>query len=130
MLTVTQVRQIDKRAGEYMNTWGRILEEQVRAHQKDSYGGIDGSAVKRGLDDDDDDDDGGGKEVKPKKKAKTEESNLSSLSTNELKKLIAKGSLSKHTVVELKDLLFSKGISASGKKQDLIDAVEQWVEGN
>jgi ATP-dependent DNA helicase 2 subunit 1 len=105
-----------------MNKWGIILDEQVRAHQKSAYGGIDGTAIKRDADDDE--------EEKPKKKVKTEKAELSTMSTSDLKKMVVKGTLGKHTVAELKDLLYSKGINASGKKQDLIDRIEQWVEDN
>lgn len=118
--TLPKSRQIEKRAGEYIRQWGITLDEQIRTHQKSVYGGIDGTALKRSTDDDE--------EEKPKKRIKTEKSNLSSLNTDELKSMVVKGTLSKHTVAELKDLLFSKGITASGKKQDLIDRVEQWVE--
>jgi ATP-dependent DNA helicase 2 subunit 1 len=120
--TIPKYRQIDKRAGEYVKEWGRILDEQVRAYQKANYGGIDGTAVKRQADDDNDE--------APKKKVKVEKSSLSAMSTDDLRKLIAKGALGKHTVAELKDLLSIKGINAMGKKQDLVDRVEQWVEDN
>jgi len=121
--TVPKYRQIDKRAGEYINNWGVLLEEQVRAFQKKQYGGIDGTALKRERED---------SEEPSKKKIKAMHSgeNLDSISVENLKKLVVSGKLGKYTMQELKDLLFAKGLDTKGKKADLIDRVEQWIEDN
>jgi ATP-dependent DNA helicase 2 subunit 1 len=34
------------------------------------------------------------------------------------------------TVAELREVLTSKGLSTSGKKQELMERVEQWLEDN
>ncbi|KUJ14232.1 ku70 protein [Mollisia scopiformis] len=119
--TMPKFRQIDKRAGEYINEWGKILDEEARASQKSRYGGIDGTDLKRGSDDDD---------GPPKKKIKVEknEGTLADMSVDDLKNAVERGTLKKFTLADLRDWLKTKGLSSSGKKQDLIDRIEQWVE--
>jgi len=119
--TVPKFRQIDKRAGEYINKWGEILDKEFREYQKEHYGRMDGSKLKRDRDDSED---------PPKKKIKAERSGktLDGMSIAELKNVVGTKGLSKHTVQEIKDLLSSKGLDAKGKKADLIDRAEQWIE--
>lgn len=119
--TIPKFRQIDKRAGEYINEWGQILEKEIRAYQKEQYGGIDGTSLKRDRDDSED---------PPKKKLKPSHSGqtLDGMSTSDLKKVVGSGNLSKYTMQELKDLLSAKGLNAKGKKAELVERVEQWIE--
>jgi ATP-dependent DNA helicase 2 subunit 1 len=74
-----------------------------------------------------DDDEGG---TKKKLRTATSSKTLGGLSTKELKAIIVAGNLGKYTVPELKELLTAKGLSISGKKADLVERVEQWVENN
>lgn len=69
-------------------------------------------------------------EAGPKKKAKParKAASLVEMSTNDLKEAIDAGTLNKSTVAELKDWLQSKGLNSSGKKVDLVDRIEQWIE--
>jgi ATP-dependent DNA helicase 2 subunit 1 len=121
--TEPKFRQIHKRAGEYISNWGIILDEQVRAYQKAQYGGIDGTRLKR---DSEDAEEGGSR-----KRVKTEKGQtLGDMSADDLKKLVKRGDLGKRTIPELKELLKNKGMSNSGKKTDLIDRIEAWVENN
>jgi ATP-dependent DNA helicase 2 subunit 1 len=121
--TEPKFRQIHKRAGEYISNWGIILDQQVRAYQKAQYGGIDGTKLKR---DSEDAEEGGSR-----KRVKTEKSQtLGDMSTDDLKKLVKRGDLGKRTIPELKELLKNKGMSTSGKKTDLVDRIEAWVEDN
>jgi ATP-dependent DNA helicase 2 subunit 1 len=126
--TMPKFRHIHKRAGEFINEWGRALDVEARASQKARYGGIDGTDVKRGSDDDD----GSGP---PRKKIKVEESDgreqsLASITVDGLKKMIEKGDLKKRVLADLKDFLKARGLSSTGKKPDLIDRIEQWAEEN
>jgi ATP-dependent DNA helicase 2 subunit 1 len=50
------------------------------------------------------------------------------MSADDLKKLVKRGDLGKRTIPELKELLKNKGMSNNGKKTDLIDRIEAWVE--
>ena len=74
------------------------------------------------------DDDDEGPSTKKRIKAEKSSQSLDGMSTDELKKAIDKGTLGKHTVAELKDFLMAKGLSANGKKRDLVERVEQWAE--
>jgi ATP-dependent DNA helicase 2 subunit 1 len=121
--TVPKFRQIDKRAGEYIHKWGEILDKEFRVYQKEAYGGIDGTKLKR---DRDDSEEPAKKKIKPSHPGQS----LDGMSVSELKKLVGTKGLSKYTVQELKDLLFAKGLDAKGKKADLVERVEQWIEDN
>jgi ATP-dependent DNA helicase 2 subunit 1 len=115
--TLPKYRQIDKRAGEYINNWGRILEEVSQNYKQERMSS--GLGIKRGSHDSED---------PPKKKIKVE--SLESATVDDLRKMIRDEKLAKHSMVELKGFLQSKGLAISGKKQELIDRVEQWVEDN
>jgi ATP-dependent DNA helicase 2 subunit 1 len=121
--TVPKFRQIDKRAGQYINKWGEILDKEFREYQTEHYGGIDGTKLKRAR---------GDSEEPPKKKVKPAHSgqSLDGMNVSELKKVVATKGLSKYTMQELKDLLSAKGLDAKGKKTDLVERVEQWIEDN
>ncbi|KAL5331900.1 hypothetical protein ACEPPN_001440 [Leptodophora sp. 'Broadleaf-Isolate-01'] len=118
--TIPKYRQINKRAGEYIKNWGEILEEQSRAYAKAHYGDSDGVKLKRGSDGDE----------APQKRIKTEKKGLEGMSHNDLKKVVTAGNISKYTIPELRDWLVSKGLTSAGKKGDLVERVEQWVEDN
>jgi ATP-dependent DNA helicase 2 subunit 1 len=100
-----------------VHNWGLILDEQSRAYEAEKRG----PSMKRERDDDE----GGSK-----KKARTTRATqgLDGMSTNDLRAAIASGSLGKFTVAELKDWLQSKGLNPGGKKADLVERIEQWVE--
>jgi ATP-dependent DNA helicase 2 subunit 1 len=50
------------------------------------------------------------------------------MSISELRTTIDAGNLGKFTVADLKSWLASKGLNSSGKKADLVERIEQWVE--
>lgn len=120
--SIPKYRQIDKRAGEYLQKWGEILDKEFRAYQKVTYGGIDGASLKRGGDGDD----------PPQKRIKSSSTkqSLENMSSEDLKKTVSAGGLGKYTVAELKDFLMSKDQKATGKKGELVDSVERWIEDN
>jgi ATP-dependent DNA helicase 2 subunit 1 len=115
--TIPKYRQVEKRAGEYIHNWGQNLEEATRDYQKERTNT--GSGGKRERDD---------SEGPSTKKIKTE--GLDGVGADDLKKLISSGKLAKYSVADLKDWLKSKNLSVGGKKQDLIDSIEQWAEEN
>lgn len=45
--TIPRYRQIEKRAGCYMRKWKTILEEQIRAWQKEEYSSIGGTGIEK-----------------------------------------------------------------------------------
>lgn len=115
--TEPKYKAISKRAGGYLEEWSEGLAEEAGkvANSK---------ATKRETDDEDAD--------RPVKKSRgsSDKPSGSSFSMEQLRAAIEGGSITKMTVVQLKDLLATKGISTAGKKMDLIERVEQWVDEN
>jgi ATP-dependent DNA helicase 2 subunit 1 len=109
--TIPKYRQIEKRAGEYIYNWGVTLDEKFTAHEKERRG-------KHLLEDADE---------APKKKAKAA-NGLETMSSDDVKKAARAGTLGGFTVPDIKRWLLSKGLSSSGKKADLVERIEQWVE--
>jgi ATP-dependent DNA helicase 2 subunit 1 len=115
--TIPKYRQIQKRAGEYITKWGITLHEEISAYDQNRR-----SHMKREMGDEDD---------QPKKKGRAMAAkSLEVMSTSDLKKAVVSGSLGKYTMPQLKELCSSKGLSTGGKKSDLVERVEQWVENN
>jgi len=114
--TVPKYKQINKRTGEYVHEWGLILDEQSRAHEDErkTLGG-----VKRERED---------SVGATKKKVRVSAQSLDGISTNDLRSTVAAGNLTKFTVADLRDFCSAKGLSTGGKKGDLVDRIEQWVE--
>ncbi|KAK3323454.1 SPOC like C-terminal domain-containing protein [Cercophora scortea] len=114
--TIPKYRQMDKRVGAYMAEW----KEEVASKAKEL---MKSRAVKREVDDDDG--------ARPAKRAKATAKKPSGLSNNaQLKLAVEEDTLKKMTVADLKDVLASKGLSTAGKKAELLERVEQWVEDN
>ena len=121
--TIPKYRQIDKRAGEYLQKWGIILEEQFRAYEKERKDDAP-TGIKREREDTED------LGYKKKKLNVHSVQTLDGLSAKDLRKAVEDGTVVKHTVAELKDWLTTKGLSSSGKKADLVERIEQWAESN
>ena len=115
--TVPKYRQVDKRVGGYLAEWKEALAEKAAGLMKTR-------AVKREAEDD-----AGGrplaKRAKPAAKAAGGQ-----MSNAQLKEAFLQDTLKKMTVAELKDVLASKGLSAVGKKAELLEKLEQWIEEN
>ena len=118
--TEPKYKAISKRAGGYLEEWAETLNE-------DSGKMATTKSLKRDADDDDDDDE---RPAKKSRAAASDKPSGSSLSMAQLKAAIDSGGIAKMTVVQLKDVLGAKGLSTSGKKVELIERVEQWVEEN
>ena len=78
----------------------------------------------------DGDDDRPVKRPKPSYPTSNSRNPSGTLNNAQLKIAVEQGTLKKMTVAELKDVLASKGLSIAGKKGDLIDRLEQWVDGS
>ncbi|PYH38260.1 putative DSB repair complex subunit Ku70 [Aspergillus neoniger CBS 115656] len=119
--TIPKYRQIDKRAGDYVLSWAEELEKQ---HAKTSTAAPHPTStlVKRGSKDRASETE----DSKPSKKIKVEEG--SGNLEEEVRRHHEKGTLSKLTVAILKDFLTSNGRSNAGKKADLIERVEEFLE--
>lgn len=118
--TQPKYKAISKRAGGYLEDWSETLEkESIEARNERAS-----TAVKREADSD--------IPTRPAKRSRagSEKPSSAGLSLPQIKALVGDGGITKMTVAQLKDLLGAKGLSTAGKKMDLIERVEQWVEEN
>jgi ATP-dependent DNA helicase 2 subunit 1 len=115
--TEPKYKAISKRAGGYLEDWSNTLDAETGNTQT-------AKKLKREADDDDED--------RPAKKSKaaSEKPSGSSLNTAQLKAAVESGGIVKMTVAQLRDVLGSKGLSTAGKKMELVERIEQWVEDN
>ncbi|KAJ9392017.1 hypothetical protein DTO063F5_776 [Paecilomyces variotii] len=125
--TIPRYRQIDKRAGEYVISWGEELEAQYRKIESRQPKST--TLTKRpaksaaAADDEIANAKGAGR---PAKKIKTESDGQPS--ADEMRKAYEKGTISKLTMPILKDFLGAHNLSTAGKKADLVDRVEEFFE--
>lgn len=114
--TVPRHKQINKRVGQYQAEFKESLHEEVKLLEQEMD-------IKRHIEDDEDD--------RPKKKAKVAAKkpvSVGGTTISDLSSAVDDGTLSKRTVVELKAICTEKGLSTLGKKADLLERIEQWVE--
>ncbi|AEO66891.1 a80d2ab5-91d3-470d-92e2-aafe997c1502 [Thermothielavioides terrestris] len=116
--TIPKYRQIDKRVGGYLAEWKQMLAEKAGALMKSR-------AMKREVEDEDE-----GRPAAKRAKPAAKKAAGGHLSNAQLKAAFEQGTLKKMTVAELKDVLASKGVSAVGKKAELVEKLEQWIEEN
>lgn len=115
-LTVPRFRQIQKRVGAYQAEFKEKLNEEAEFMKQEL-------AIKREVDEEVDE--------RPRKKAKTAPKNLTSVDGTtlaDLKEACQSDTLNQRKVTELKTICSEKGLSTSGKKADLLERIEQWVE--
>lgn len=115
--TEPKYKAISKRAGGYLEEWKATLDREA--------GQVANSrALKREADSDD------GAPPAKKSRAGSEKPNAGSMSMAQLRTAIDSEGIKKMTVAQLKDVLGAKGLNTSGRKGDLIERVEQWVDKN
>ncbi|KAF6822449.1 ATP-dependent DNA helicase II [Colletotrichum plurivorum] len=118
--TEPKYKAISKRSGGYLDDWAEALEEETRS-------AVAKAAIKRDADD-------SGDEQRPAKRAKAAPKSAkvsgSGMTTAQLKAAIDGGGLGKMLVADLRDVLSARGISTTGKKSELIERIEEWVESN
>lgn len=115
--TVPKFRQIDKRIGGYLATWKEEIAKQAQQVMTIR-------SLKREVEEDE-----GGRPVKRAKAAPAKKAS-GPMNNAALKAAFEQDTLKKMTVAELKDILASKGVSTVGKKADLVEKLEQWIEDN
>ncbi|KAF4989460.1 hypothetical protein FDECE_14715 [Fusarium decemcellulare] len=115
--TQPKFKAISKRSGGYLEDWSETLKEESGRVSS-------AKSAKREADDED--------VEKPAKRSRgaPEKPSGSSLSTAQLKAAIESNGIAKMTVVQLRDVLAVKGLSTAGRKIELIERIEQWVEEN
>lgn len=116
-LTEPKNKAISKRAGGYLEDWAETLKDEAERATRSR-------SLKREVEDD--------TLERPVKRGRTaaERPNGSTLSLVQLKDALESDGLSKMTVVQLREIAGAKGLPTSGKKVDLVERVEQWIEEN
>ncbi|KAH7374272.1 Ku domain-containing protein Pku70 [Pyrenochaeta sp. MPI-SDFR-AT-0127] len=129
--TVPKYRQIDKRCGQYIEEYGKEFEEAFAQQQNSTlaHRGKANTAKKRAGASEAEE-----KQVKrvkkePKVKDEKGEEDAEGLTDQQMASLNDKGQISKQTVAILKDFLNQRGHSTSGKKADLLERVQEYLEG-
>ncbi|KAK3318470.1 SPOC like C-terminal domain-containing protein [Apodospora peruviana] len=117
--TIPKYRQIDKRVGGYMAELKEEVAEKARSLMATR-------ALKREAAEADDED----RPVKRAKPAAAKKQSGSGMGNAQLKLATEQDTLKKMTVAELKDVLASRGLSTVGKKAELLEKLEQWLEDN
>ncbi|KAF1847405.1 DNA-dependent protein kinase [Cucurbitaria berberidis CBS 394.84] len=128
--TIPRFKQIDKRCGEYIEGYGKEFEEAFAQQQKSSLAHRAKPTAKKrtGIADADE---------KPAKRVKKEptvkdehgDGNDGGLTDQHMADLNNKGQISKQTVAVLKEYLSQRGQATSGKKADLLERVQEYLEG-
>ncbi|KAL4967548.1 putative DSB repair complex subunit Ku70 [Aspergillus stella-maris] len=116
--TLPKYRQIDKRAGDYVLSWSDELDKQ--------YAEIAALAPQATLAKRPAKGDTAAKSAPPAKKIRADGGGAGS--SDEVKSHYEKGILNKLTVATLKEYLSSQGRSTAGKKADLLERVEEFLE--
>jgi ATP-dependent DNA helicase 2 subunit 1 len=124
--TVPRYKQIDKRCGEYIEDYGKTFEEVFAQQSRNSLAVRGKHAAKRRTAEPEDGEKSA-KKIKAEPKVKTEGGD-GGMTDQEMAALNDQGKMSKTTVVVLKEFLSQRGQSTAGKKQDLIDKVQQYLE--
>lgn len=129
--TLPKYKQINKRAGEYITEYGEEFEKVFASVAHSALSSRPKAAAKKrpaasAADDDDD-------EPKPKKRVKKEakvknEDDDDGLTDQQMAAINDKGQISKQTVATLKEYLGDRGQAINGKKADLIDRVQDYLE--
>lgn len=119
--TIPKYKSIDKRAGHYVLEWGKKLEEAYLEYQKVNPTATSVLAKReRGVNT--------MENGELKKRVKTEGTGGGSLNDDAMRTHIKKGTVKKLTVPELKEWLIGKKLAIGGKKDNLVERVEDWFE--
>lgn len=116
-LTEPKNKAISKRAGGYLEEWSETLKDEAERATRSR-------SLKRELEDD------APERPAKQRKAAAERPSGSTFSIAQLRAAIESGGISKMTVPQLKDVASTRGLSTSGRKADLVERIEQWVEEN
>jgi ATP-dependent DNA helicase 2 subunit 1 len=116
--TIPRYKQMEKRIGKYLGDWKEELATTARALMKTR-------AAKRETESED-----GERPAKRARATPAAKKLGASMNNAQLKAAVEEDTLKKLTVAELKEMLASKGLSTVGKKAELLDKLEQWVEEN
>lgn len=129
--TLPKYRQIDKRCGEYIEEYGKKFDEVYTTVGRPALASRPKAAASKrpAAAANNDDDDG----AKPKKRVKKEpkvksEDGDGGLTDAQMASFNNKGQIAKQTVAVLKEYLAARGQPVTGKKADLIDRVQEYLD--
>jgi ATP-dependent DNA helicase 2 subunit 1 len=127
--TIPRFKQIEKRCGEYIQDYGKEFEAAYAQVAKSTFPHRGKATGKRASAEPDADEKPKSKRVKKEPKVKEEDNEEVGLSDEQMANFNNKGQISKQTVAVLKGFLGERGQSVSGKKADLVDRVQHYLEG-
>ncbi|OAK97115.1 ATP-dependent DNA helicase II subunit 1 [Phaeosphaeriaceae sp. SRC1lsM3a] len=127
--TVPRYKQIDKRCGEYIQNYGKEFEVAYAQVAKSTFPHRGKATGKRASVEPGDEDKPKTKRVKKEPKVKEEDGDEEALTDEQMANFNNKGQISKQTVAVLKSFLGQRGESLNGKKADLVERVQQYLEG-
>jgi ATP-dependent DNA helicase 2 subunit 1 len=127
--TIPRFKQIEKRCGEYIQDYGKEFEAAYAQVAKSTFPHRGKATGKRASAEPDADEKPKSKRVKKEPKVKEEDNEEVGLSDEQMAHFNNKGQISKQTVAVLKGFLGERGQSVSGKKADLVDRVQHYLEG-
>ena len=129
--TIPRYKQIDKRCGEYIEDYGKEFQEAyAQQHTKAQAHRGKPAAKKRPAGGADEDEKPATKKVKNETKIKVENGDGDDgLTDEQMADLNNSGQISKQTVAVLKQWLSSRNQSLAGKKADLLERVQDYLEG-
>lgn len=117
--TMPKFKAIAKRAGGYLEEWSGKLESEAarardtRAQKRSPDSGLPERPAKRSCGSDE----------------KVSKASGCSMNDAQIKAAVESGGVVKMTVAQLKDVLGAKGLSTAGRKMELVERIEDWLEG-
>ncbi|CAN9253843.1 unnamed protein product [Alternaria sp. RS040] len=130
--TIPRYKQIDKRCGEYIEDYGKEFEEAYAQQQKSALAHrTKPTAKKRPGGGADGEDKPAAKRVKKEPMVKAEDGGEEEdgMTDQQMADLNNSGKISKQTVAVLKQWLSARGQSIGGKKAELLERVQEYLEG-
>ena len=130
--TIPRYKQIDKRCGEYIEDYGKEFEEAYAQQQKSALAHrTKPTAKKRPGGGADGEDKPAAKRVKKEPKVKAEDGGEEEdgMTDQQMADLNNSGKISKQTDAVLKQWLSARGQSTGGKKAELLETVQEYLEG-
>lgn len=130
--TIPRYRQIDKRCGEYIEDYGREFQEVYAQQEKSALAHRTKPTAKKRTGGDDvegEEKKPAAKRVKKEPKVKGEDGDDDGMTDQHMADINNSGQISKQTVAVLKQWLGARGQSVAGKKADLLERVQEYLDG-
>ncbi|KAF1917424.1 ATP-dependent DNA helicase II subunit 1 [Ampelomyces quisqualis] len=126
--TIPRFKQIEKRCGEYIQAYGKKFEAVYAQVAKSTFPHRGKATGKRVSVEPEDGEKPKSKRVKKEPNVKEEEGDDEDITDEQMASINNKGQISKQTVAVLKVFLAQRGETTSGKKMDLVERTQQYLE--